>query len=85
MTANSKIKVNSLEAYDPIGPVLVSYGASVPAGQTLTLQGNVNITGIVTASSFVGNGSGLTGLRIATQSNVIAYKKIFSYDECYRS
>ena len=76
MTANSKIKVNSLEAYDPIGPVLVSYGASVPAGQTLTVQGDVNITGIVTASSLVGNGSALTGLSIATQGKAIAFTLI---------
>jgi hypothetical protein len=76
MTANSKIKVNILEAYDPAGPVAVSYGASVPTGQTFTVQGDVNITGIVTASNFVGNGSGLTGLNIATQGKSIAFTLI---------
>jgi hypothetical protein len=81
----SKIKVNSIVNQNDDGAPELSRGATVPTGQTFSVNGNANITGIVTASSLVGNGSGLTGLRIATQSNVIAYKKIFSYDECYRS
>lgn len=72
----SKIQVNGIEAFDPAGPVTVSYGASVPVGQTFTAQGNVNIVGVVTASNFVGNGSGLTGLKIATQSKAIAFTLI---------
>ena len=73
MTVNSKIQVNSIEAYDPVGPVVVSYGASIPSGQTFTAQGNVNISGVVTATNFVGNGSGLTGLSVATQGKAIAF------------
>ena len=84
MTVNSKIQVNSIEAYDPVGPVVVSYGASVPSGQTFTAQGNVNVVGVITASNFVGNGSGLTGLSIATQGKSIAFKRILGFDE-YRS
>lgn len=72
----SEIKVDSIESYDPVGPVVVSYGASVPSGQTFTAQGNVNISGIVTASNFSGNGSGLTGLTIATSSKSIAFTLI---------
>ncbi len=72
----SQIKVDSIEAYNPQGPVIVSYGATVPAGQTFTAQGNVNIVGVVTASNFVGNGSGLTGLNIATSSKSIAFALI---------
>ncbi len=68
----SKIQVNSLEAYDPAGPVTVSYGASIPSGQAFTAQGNVNIVGVVTASNFVGNGSQLTGLQISTSGKAIA-------------
>ena len=73
MTVNSKIQVNSIEAYDPTGPVVVSYGASVPSGQTFIAQGNVNVVGVITASNFSGNGSGLTGLSIATESKSIAF------------
>ena len=76
MTINSKLQVDSIEAFDPAGPVVVSYGASVPSGQTFTAQGNVNISGIVTASNFSGDGSGLTGLSIATSSKAIAYTLI---------
>jgi hypothetical protein len=73
MSANSKIQVDSLEAYDPVGPVIVSYGASVPPGQTFTALGDVNVVGVVTATNFVGDGSGLTQLSIATESKAIAY------------
>jgi len=76
MTINSKLQVDSIEAFDPAGPVVVSYGASVPSGQTFTAQGNVNISGIVTASNFSGDGSGLSGLNIATSSKAIAYTLI---------
>jgi len=76
MTINSKLQVDSIEAFDPAGPVVVSYGASVPSGQTVTAQGNVNISGIVTASNFSGDGSGLSGLNIATSSKAIAYTLI---------
>jgi hypothetical protein len=73
MSANSKIQVDSLESYDPVGPVVVSYGASVPSSQTFTALGDVNISGVVTATNFVGDGSGLTQLSIATESKAIAY------------
>ena len=76
MTINSKIRLNSIEAYDPAGPVVVSYGASIPSGQTLTAQGNVNIAGVITASNFVGDGSGLTDLSVADESTVIAFTLI---------
>lgn len=69
----SQIRVNSIVSNDtPAGPVIVSYGASIPSGKTFTAQGNVNIVGVVTASSFVGDGSGLTGLNIASQGYAIA-------------
>lgn len=73
MSVDSKIQVNSIEAYDPVGPINVSYGASVPSGQTFTVVGGVNISGVVTASNFVGDGSSLTDLNIATTSKTIAY------------
>ena len=54
MSINSKIKVNSIEAADPVGPVVVSYGATVPAGGTFTINGNANFAGIITAGSHSG-------------------------------
>jgi len=72
MSINSKIKVDSIEAYDPAGPVTISYGATVPSGSTFTVNGNVNASGIVTATSFVGNGSGLTNIPVVTTGKSIA-------------
>lgn len=71
--ANSKVKVNSIEGYDPAGPVVLGYGASV---SIVTGDGDVNVTGIITATSFVGSGENLTGLSIATKSRSIAYNFI---------
>ena len=68
----SKIKVDSIEAYEPLGPVVVSYGATVPSGQQFSVNGGVNIVGVVTASSFVGDGSTLTNIPVATQGKAIA-------------
>jgi len=74
MSINSKIQVDSIEAFDPEGSsVNVSYGATIPPGKILTVNGNVNATGVVTATNFVGNGSGLTNLTVATQSKAIAF------------
>ena len=71
MSADSKIQVNSIEAYDPVGPVNVSFGFTVPSGQTLTVSGGVNISGVVTASNFVGDGSNLTDINVTTVSKTI--------------
>lgn len=55
MTINSKIKVNSIEAFDPVGPVQISYGATVSPGSTFQINGNANFSsGIVTASNHSG-------------------------------
>jgi len=70
---DSKVKVNSIEGYDPVGPVVLGYGASVPI---ITGSGGINVTGIITATSFVGSGANLTGLSIATKSRSIAYNFI---------
>ena len=39
----------------------LTYGASIPVGYGITGAGGINVTGVITATSFVGNGSGLTG------------------------
>jgi hypothetical protein len=39
------------------------------SGATISVVNNVNVTGVVTATSFVGSGSGLTGLNIPTSSD----------------
>jgi len=80
----AKLKVNSIVNKSDDGAPELTYGATIPSGQVLDVNGNLNISGIVTAGNFVGDGSGLTQLSIATESKAIALKRIIGYDE-YRS
>ena len=85
-----KIKSDSIVSSNGSGPVELSYGASLPSGTQLNIQGDVNISatgistveflsvtnvnasGVVTATSFVGDGSGLTGVPSVSASKSIA-------------
>lgn len=86
---NSKISVDSIEAYDPAGPVTVSYGASVTGG-AFTVNGNANfssgiltatthtgthanITGILTAGSYVGSAANISSLPVIDDGKAIAF------------
>ena len=69
----SKIRVNSIvNANDDGGPTFLK-GAKVSDGTILTVQGNVNVSGVMTASNFVGNGAGLTGLPVVSAGSAWAY------------
>ena len=88
----SQVRVDSIVDLNETGPVELSNGAIIPPGQTLTANGNinligvstvgfltvsnVNVSGVVTASSFVGDGSGLVGLQVVDASKSIALKVI---------
>jgi hypothetical protein len=95
----SRIKVNSIANRLDDGPPEFPNSAIVPDGGTIVLNGNLNVgvatVGLITATDinattinasggFSGDGSGLTGLPIASQSKVIALKRILGYDE-YRA
>ena len=86
------IKTNSVVGKDGNSATQLTYGATLPSGSRLNVQGNVNLTGIstvgllsatnavvsgiVTASTFVGDGSGLTGVQSVSSSKSIALKTI---------
>ena len=87
MALQSAVRVNSIVNLAGTGPVELTYGATIPTGEILSSQGNVNLTGVstvstvsstdlnattVTASSFVGDGSQLTGLPTVSSSKAIA-------------
>ena len=72
----SKIKINSIVNQSDDGAPELTRGATIPSGQSFDVQGNVNVVGVITASNFVGNGSGLTELSVATQGKSIAFKYI---------
>jgi len=68
----SKINVDNIESSDPANsPVNLVYGGSISSGYALTCSGGINVTGVVTATSFDGDGSGLTNLPVATIGTVI--------------
>lgn len=88
----SKIKVDIVSNRSDDGPPSLPNGATIPAGKPLIAQGSVNIVGVATvgivssvdiscetinASTFVGDGSGLTNLPGATPAKVYAFKLIF--------
>ena len=58
------------------GAVELTYGASVPTGQTISGAGGLNITGVATAGSFsgnlTGNATGLTGTPDITVDGITA-------------
>jgi len=88
------IRSNSIANKTGTGAVTLSYGASIPPGQLLSVQGNLNIsgiatvgfltsqnaniTGVVTATTFSGNGSGLTNIPVVSASKSIALRYIIA-------
>ena len=69
----SKIRVNSIvNANDDGGPTFLR-GATVSDGTILNVQGGINVSGVITASNYVGDGSGLTGLPVVSTGKAWAY------------
>lgn len=73
----SKIQVNSVESFDPIGPVELKYGAIIPSEKSITAPQGLTISGIVTATSFIGSGSGLINTFISNESKATAISLVF--------
>lgn len=73
----SSLRVNSITNTAGTGAVEFTRGVSVPSGQVIAAP-NINLTGIATASSFVGNGSRITGFvaNEITNSKAIAFTLI---------
>ena len=90
----SQIRVDTITDLNGFGPTELTYGASLPSGSKLTVQGNINltgvttvgfltasnanVTGVVTATSFVGNGSAISNIPSVSVSKSIALKLIIS-------
>ena len=85
----SQIRVDSITDLNGTAATELTYGATLPSGSKLTVNGNINVaglstvgilsvtnavvSGIVTATSFVGDGSQLTGLQSVSPSKSIAF------------
>ena len=58
----SRLRSNKVVNQAGSGAPELTYGAVVPATGTISGAGGINVTGIVTAASFSGDGSALTGV-----------------------
>ena len=58
----SRIRANKITDKIGTGAVELEKGAHLPIGIGITGAGGLNITGVVTATSFSGSGAGLTGI-----------------------
>ena len=65
----SRIRANKITDKLGTGAIEIEKGAWFPVGYGLTGAGSVNITGVVTANSFSGDGSGLIG--VASTDNIV--------------
>jgi hypothetical protein len=58
----SRIRANKITDKIGTGAIELEKGAHLPIGMGITGAGGLNITGVVTATSFSGSGAGLTGI-----------------------
>ena len=68
----SELRVNAIVNAAGTGAPEFSKGCEFPVGHA-ELSGNVSVTGVATATSFSGNGSGLTFSGAATNGEVLAF------------
>ena len=67
----SQIKVDSIQNLEG-GPVNISYGATCSTGSVFAVSGGINFAGVITATSFEGDGGSLTNIPVTQIGNVIA-------------
>lgn len=70
----AELKVNLIVNKTDSGPPELSYGAIIPSGQVISSSGGMNVVGVVTATSFVGDGTQL--LRYTSPSKAYAIKLV---------
>jgi len=66
----SEIRVNNIKNEAGTGAPQLTYGASIPVGYALTGAGGINLTGVITATSFsVNGGSAIPGINTSGTSD----------------
>jgi len=76
----SRLKVNEITS-STNGPFTLTGGISIPVGKQFSINGNVNVVGVLTATAFSGDGSALTNLGTADIGKVVSLKYILGFDE----
>ena len=79
----SRLKVNSIVNTANDGGIELEKGLIVDSG-ALTLESQINVTGVITATAFSGSGTNLTNVGSATTAQVLALNLILGYD-AYRA
>lgn len=79
----SILRVDSIVNKTADGRPILSVGASISAGYALTAT-NISISGYLFATTFSGNGSGLTNLKTASSGKVLAIKMLGVWFDDYR-
>jgi hypothetical protein len=79
----SILRVDSIVNQTADGRPLLSIGASISAGYALTAA-NISIPGDLFATSFSGNGAGLTNLKTASSDKVLSIKLLGIWFDDYR-
>lgn len=75
----SALRTSKITDFNGTGPVEFTKGVTLPAGQVITGTLLINTTGVMTATTFVGSGAGLTSFGVsgeASNSRVIALNLI---------
>ena len=70
------IQVNSIRSDQNSSVVSLVQGATIPSGKTISCDGNMNVVGILSATSFSGNASGLTNVLFTTSGKAISFSLI---------
>ena len=80
----SSLRVDSITNRTSDGPPLFTQGLTVSSGYALTCSGGVNITGVVTATSFTGDAGGITNLSGISPGQAIAAQFVLNPLPFYR-
>jgi len=80
----SILRINQISNKTDNGSPTFTKGVVVAPGYALTCSG-INITGVITATSFSGDGTNLINLPTVSASKAVALKRLFHYDETLSS
>ena len=79
-----QLNVDKIVNKNDSGAPSFTYGATVAAGYAISCPSGVVVTGVVTCTSYTGDGNSLSNLTFANASKAFALNKVMGFDE-YRA